>query len=206
LVSKPAVTCRRYQKWIRPGHLSPFDSGGCQVLDHGSCFQRRMISDSAEERSATLSLTATNRIKAVRAKQNGRRRLPDRRCLRVSLNEGSRTGPALRLRAMTLHLRRRSAYSTGLTACQLTALERVWEVAGLMPMPGYEGVFLVAAVSSDSGLVKTLSSVDLDDSESRCERLGGFAPMAQAPHGLMSNHSFPLVDYFRAVRLRSVSQ
>ncbi len=35
-----------------------------------------------------------------------------------------------------------------------------------MPMSGYEGVFLVAAVSSDSGLVQTLSSVDLDDSES----------------------------------------
>jgi ribosome maturation factor RimP len=39
-------------------------------------------------------------------------------------------------------------------------------MAGLMPMPGYAGVFLVAAVSSDSGLVETLSSVDLDDSES----------------------------------------
>ncbi len=67
---------------------------------------------------------------------------------------------------MTLYLRRRSAYTTGLIPCQLTALERVWEIAGLMPMPGYEGVFLVAAVSSDSGLVQTLSSVDLDDSES----------------------------------------
>ena len=67
---------------------------------------------------------------------------------------------------MTLHLRRRSACSPGLTAFQLTALARLWEIAGLMPMSGYEGVFLVAAVSSDSGLVHTLSSVDLDDSES----------------------------------------
>ena len=56
--------------------------------------------------------------------------------------------------------------SPGLTALELTALERLWEIAGLMPMSGYEGVFLVAAVSSDSGPVQTLSSVDLDDSES----------------------------------------
>jgi hypothetical protein len=83
-----------------------------------------------------------------------------------SLNEGSQTAPPLRLPDMTLYLRRRSAYPAGLTASQLTALARVWEMAGLMPMGGYERVFLVAAVSSSSGLVETLSSVDLDDSES----------------------------------------
>jgi hypothetical protein len=82
---------------------------------------------------------------------------------------GSRTVPPVRLQDMTLHLQRASAEPvtpTELTAQQMTALERIWGIAGLPPMPGYGGVFRVIAVSSDDGLVQTLSAVDLGDSES----------------------------------------
>jgi hypothetical protein len=67
---------------------------------------------------------------------------------------------------MALHLEWKPSESPALSTRQVTVLERLWCLAGLAPMPGYDGVFLAIAASSDSGLVHTLSSVDLDDAES----------------------------------------
>ena len=119
----------------------PMNDGSPEIL---SLFSEALERPSAEERAAYLTAGASS----------------------LSRNACSQTVPPLRLPGMTLYLRRRSAYPAGLTASQLIALERVWEMAGMMPMKGYERVFLVAAVSADPGLVETLSSVDLNDSES----------------------------------------
>jgi hypothetical protein len=45
-------------------------------------------------------------------------------------------------------------------------MEQIWDIAVLRAMAGYERVFVLDAISSDSGLLQTLSVLDLDDPES----------------------------------------
>jgi hypothetical protein len=67
---------------------------------------------------------------------------------------------------MTLMPEVPSARSATLTSAQLTTVQRLWHIAGLPPVSGYEIALLAIAVASDPTLADMLPSVDFDNADS----------------------------------------